>query len=224
MKRKGLYIILAISITCTMFTACKKNDSVESANVVEEKTDIMESESVTEEIETTISEEVESTVEAVESTEEAETVTAVEGEKEVLTGEEISLDLEEESTEETDKDKALLEAMKEGINEGISPLAGTTSKHGYVYPDDYVECGPKDEDAIADVERMFDNGWLTEEEYQRDLEFFKNPDAIQDIVDSLGAVSESERAGNTGNPPATGGAPIELPVLPETVPDGRICY
>ena len=221
MKIKALITIFSLSF---ILVACNKDDLVEPISTVEETTTIVET---VEETETTTIEEVESTVEVEETS----------TEKEVLTGEEISLDLEEESTEETDKDKALLEAMKEGINEGISPLAGTTSKHGYVYPDDYVECGPKDEDAIADVERMFDNGWLTEEEYQRDLEFFKNPDAIQDIVDSLGAVSESERIGNTGNPPAGGtSSPSSPPGTPgydpatyypegnTYHPDGRICY
>ena len=78
MKRKGLYILLAISITCALFSACNKNDSVEAVNVVEETTSIVESESVTEETETTTVEEIESTVEVVESTEEIETTTVEE--------------------------------------------------------------------------------------------------------------------------------------------------
>ena len=73
MKRKSIYILLAISVTCTMFSSCKKNDSIETVNIVEETVNTIESESVTEETETTTVEEVESTTEVVESTEETET-------------------------------------------------------------------------------------------------------------------------------------------------------
>ena len=75
MKRKSLYILLAISFTCTMFSSCKKNDSIETVNIVEETVNTIESESVMEETETTTIEEVESTVEVIESTEETETAT-----------------------------------------------------------------------------------------------------------------------------------------------------
>ena len=78
MKRKYIYILLALSVTCTMFSACKKNDSVETVNIVEETTSIVEIETVTEEIETTTVVEEECTTEVVESTEEIETTTVEE--------------------------------------------------------------------------------------------------------------------------------------------------
>lgn len=106
----------------------------------------------------------------------------------------------------------------------VSKFAGTTSKHGYKYPDDYIEGGPKDEDRIGDVEMLFDIGALTEEEYQEDLEFFsKSKEEItQELMDDMGISDSGEESG--GTVPGNSGAPIELPPAKEYVPDGNICY
>lgn len=151
MKAKTLLIIIGLSFT---LMACNKSE------LVEETTNIVEFETVTEEREITKVEET--TTEIVEeTTTEQGTVEgheATEEEKELIIGAEISLDLEESTVP---------------VGTEISPLAGTTSKHGYVYPADYITGGPKEEDHIGDVEMAFDMGWITEEEYQHDLEFFK---------------------------------------------------
>ena len=119
MKRKNLYILLAVFVTCTMFSACNKNDSIESANIVEETISTVEAESVTEETETTTVEEKESTVEVVESTEETESTTveevySTEDENSILDGlsdEEIS-ELEKEAEALGTTPEALAEARK----------------------------------------------------------------------------------------------------------------
>lgn len=119
MKRKNLYILLAVFVTCTMFSACNKNDSIESANIVEETISTVEAESVTEETETTTVEEKESTVEVIESTEEIETTTveevySTEDENSILDGlsdEEMS-ELEKEAEALGTTPEALAEAKK----------------------------------------------------------------------------------------------------------------
>lgn len=77
MKRKYLYILLALSISSAIFSACKKNDSVETVNTVEETTSIMEIETVTEEMETTTEEMETTTIVEEESTEVIEETTVV---------------------------------------------------------------------------------------------------------------------------------------------------
>lgn len=119
MKRKSIYILLAISVTCTMFSSCKKNDSIETVNIVEETVNTIESESVTEETETTTVEEIESTVEVIESTEEIETTTieevySTEDENSILDGlsEEELTELEKEAEALGTTPEALAEAKK----------------------------------------------------------------------------------------------------------------
>lgn len=156
MKRKGLYIILALSITCTMFTACKKNDSVESANVVEEKTDIIESESVTEEIETTTSEEVESTVEVVESTEETETV------------EEEPTTEETETREGTEGDSSAMDIEtpeSKPTPESITPQSSVEDMIA-AYPD---EITPELQDKLDSITNYYEQDLLPEEFYKEDI-------------------------------------------------------
>lgn len=119
MKRKNLYILLAVFVTCTMFSSCKKNDSIETVNIVEETVNTIESESVMEETETTTIEKFESTVEVIESTEEIETTTveevySTEDENSILDGlsdEEIS-ELEKEAEALGTTPEALAEARK----------------------------------------------------------------------------------------------------------------
>ena len=185
---KNKIITLILSISCMILIACN-TESVEPVATVES----------TEYIET-----VTEVVEGYSAEEETE-------ETEVLTGAEIDIDNIEY------EDISLPEEVSQ-ITRGISNYAGTTSKHGYKYPADYVE---NSGNSVADTERMFDEGFFSEEEYQEMIEFARELDSgsldkqIQDEINSF----NNNSGGTTG-----GGAPIELPVLPETVPDGRICY
>ena len=144
-------------------------------------------------------------------------------ETELLIGDEIVLETEEESTEE--------------VGTEISPLAGTTSKHGYVYPADYITGGPKVEDQIGDVEMAFDMGWITEEEYQHDLEFFKKIQSgkissAEDILKEIKAEAAAKVAntkpsigGGSSQPGGSGnGVTVTVDKGNSYSPDGRICY
>ena len=48
-----------------------------------------------------------------------------------------------------------------------SSYAGKTSKHGWKYPNDYVEYGSRYEDMRSDAELFFDEGYIDEEDYRR---------------------------------------------------------
>ena len=116
MKRKSIYILLAISFTCTMFSSCKKNDSIETVDIVEETVNTIESESVMEETETTTIEKFESTVEVIESTEEIETTTveevySTEDENSILDG------LSDEELKELEKEAEALGTTPEALAE-----------------------------------------------------------------------------------------------------------
>jgi len=115
MKRKSLYILLAISISCTMFSACNKNDSVEAVNIVEETVNTVESESDTEETETTTVEEIESTVEVVESTEETEATTV----EEVTTTETETTEISEGQQFRNETAQKMVEQAKEYYEQGL---------------------------------------------------------------------------------------------------------
>lgn len=113
MKRKSIYILLAISFTCTMFSSCKKNDSIETVNIVEETVNTIESESDTEETETTTVEEIESTIEVVESTEETEATTV----EEVTTTETTEISEGQQFRNETAQ--KMVEQAKEYYEQGL---------------------------------------------------------------------------------------------------------
>lgn len=152
-------------------------------------------------------------------------------EQEVLTGDEISLeDIPDDVQEAMDEiDKALSDNnTKESTN--VSELAGTTSKHGYVYADDFNERGKRYEDRRGRLEQRFDQGMITEEQYQQSLKLLEstkdNGSGTPSMEDVVKAIDEATNPNpvDGSTTPGGGGAPIELPVLPETVPDGRICY
>lgn len=162
----------------------------------------------------------------------------------------------EESTEEAEEIELLEHTVEpvedydiitpeEALARGISPYAGKTSKHGWVYPDDYIEYGPRYEDHISDTEMMFDMGLLDEAEYQELLKMYKEkngtaattptPESTQSgtsAVTSDAALdyilkkvpSHETNTGNTGNTGNSNAAPIELPEGPTYEKTGRICY
>lgn len=118
-----------------------------------------------------------------------------------------------------------------------SPYAGKTSKHGWVYPDDYVEYGPRYVDARSDAEMLFDEGAIDEAGYKEWVEAaeilkdFETSDTsssqgtLEDLAREI-ATSNPPSGGNDGgsSTPATGGAPIEVPPAKEYEKTGRLCY
>ena len=134
---------------------------------------------------------------------------------------------------------------EEALARGISPYAGKTSKHGWVYPDDYVEYGPRYEDHISDTEMMFDMGLLDEAEYQELLKMYEEkngtaattttPESTQSGTSAITSdaaldyilkqvPSHEPSTGNTGSTGNSNAAPIELPEGPTYEKTGRICY
>lgn len=103
-----------------------------------------------------------------------------------------------EIARDSSKDE-LIEVLKD--EEGISPLAGTTSKHGYRYADNYIEDGLTLEDSRADIERYFDEGWITEEEYQEMMQFREDVEAGKiPTIEELGAYDATQDNGSSSVP------------------------
>ena len=155
----------------------------------------------------------------------------------------------DESTEEAEEIELLEHTVEpvegydiitpeEALARGISPYAGKTSKHGWIYPDDYVEYGPRYEDHISDTEMMFDMGLLDEAEYQELLKMYKEkngtaetettttPESTQSGTSAITSdaaldyilkkvPSHEPSTGNTGSTtPSTGGGSSNPPGTP----------
>ena len=157
-----------------------------------------------------------------------------EPEVEVEPGEVIDLheaDTEEEKTLEEEMNELLSREIP-GVGE-LSPHAGTTSKHGWKYPDDYVRYRENDTGLCrSDIESDFDDGILTEEEYQFGLDLLGGRESTAEPQGTMqGAaedwandvVSENPIDGGSSTP-ATGPSDMEFPEGPSYEPDGRICY
>lgn len=151
-----------------------------------------------------------------------------ETEAEVLTGDEIYLE-DPDSEEVADAKEKLDQMIKDAnLQMEISPYAGTVSKHGWQYPDDFCELGTRPEDKRGIIETCFDEGLIDEETYQSEIKFLEgllSNSGAGSLADFAAEAAESQSGkGDSSSTPSGGGDPIELPVLPETVPDGRICY
>lgn len=140
---------------------------------------------------------------------------SAEEEKELLTGAEIDIDNIESDEEDPLKDLDLEKPT------GVSKYAGTTSKHGYQYPADYV---PNSGNKRADLERRFDDGKISEESYQDLLDFIN--DLASGKVENDIQESKDKLNGNSGGGtvPGNGGVTVTVDKGNSYSPDGRICY
>jgi len=167
-------------------------------------------------------------------------------ETEVLTGDEISLeDIPDDVQEAMDEiDKALSDNnTKESTN--VSELAGTTSKHGYVYADDFNERGKRYEDRRGRLEQRFDQGMITEEQYQQSLKLLESTKdngsgtpSMEDVVKAIDEATNPDpvdgsttpgggaTGGGSSNPPGTPGydPATYIPEGNTYHPDGILCY
>lgn len=159
-----------------------------------------------------------------------------------------ALPIEEEPTEEAEKidliapiseeEQKEIDELNEILTQDIdnyrqlSPYAGKTSKHGWAYPDDYIEYGTRAEDIRGDLESMFDEGLLSEEDYQACVKVLEespqpaSPEKQQSMDDVAKKIVEQNTpsTGNTGSTGNSNAAPIELPEGPTYEKTGRICY